>query len=82
MGRRERLTREQQRMRDEEELRAFNADLERLQFWDRVQKGLLSPQEQADWDELMDDGPLEMDPEFEAKVREQEEKIRNWRKIR
>ncbi len=82
MGRRERLTREQQRMRDEEELRAFNADLERLQFLDRVQKGLLSPQEQADWDELMDDGPLEMDLEFEAKVREQEEKIRNWRKIR
>lgn len=80
MGRRARLTREQQRMRDEEELRAFNADLERLQFLDRVQKGLLSPQEQADWDEMMNDEPLEMEPEFEVKVREQEEKILNWRK--
>ena len=74
MGRRARLTRDQQRMRDEEELRAFNADLERLQFLDRVQKGLLSPQEQADWDEMMNDEPLEMEPEFEANVREQEKK--------
>ncbi len=80
MGRRARLTRDQQRMRDEEELRAFNADLERLQFLDRVQKGLLSPQEQADWDEMMNDEPLEMEPEFEANVREQEKKILNWRK--
>ena len=36
-----------------DDMKAFLADIEREKFMHRVETGALTPEEQADWDEMM-----------------------------
>jgi len=47
------VTNTTQNTKVDDDMKAFQADLAREEFMHRVETGALTPEEQADWDEMM-----------------------------